>query len=218
MLPYMVELTPEEVRVLGCLLEKEATTPDQYPLTMNALLLACNQSSNRYPVMTFDEATVTAAMDLLRERKLARVVHSPHNRATKYRHVLLEVWPLTSAELAVLAVLLLRGPQTINELRTRTERYGDLAELGGVEGVLHRLKNRHEESFVMRLDRSPGQREERYAHLLAGEVSEAFAPPVASSRPSTGNRVEQLVEEVQSLRQELGQLRRDFEELKSQLS
>ena len=214
----MVELTPEELRVLGCLIEKEATTPDQYPLTMNALLLACNQSSNRYPVMTFDEARVTEAMDVLRDEKLARVVHSPHNRATKYRQVVAEVWPLTNEELAVLAVLMLRGPQTLTEIKTRTERYGDLTELGGVEGVLHRLKNRHEESFVVRLERLPGQREERYAQLLGGPIPEDFVPAPAPARATASTRVEQLADEVRTLREELDKLRGEFDDLRNQLS
>jgi uncharacterized protein len=167
----MESLSPEEARVLGCLIEKEATTPDAYPLTMNALLLACNQTSNRTPVVSYDADLVNATLLQLRERKMARVVHSAHgSRVPKYRHALGEVWAITQAELAVLAVLLLRGPQTVNELGTRTERYrADLGDLGGVQGVLDRLAAM-DDPLATCLGRQPGQREERWAQLLAGEV------------------------------------------------
>src|SRR5881628_563905 len=117
-----MDLTAEEVRVLGSLIEKEATTPDVYPLTLNSLRLACNQTSSRQPVVSYDEGVVQQALQTLRERGLTRVVHSVHNRATKYRHVLDESLRLDKRQLAVIGVLLLRGPQTVGELRTRTER------------------------------------------------------------------------------------------------
>ncbi|MDQ1428432.1 MAG: uncharacterized protein QOK39_1908, partial [Acidimicrobiaceae bacterium] len=171
-----MELTGEEQRVLGSLLEKAATTPENYPLTMNALISACNQTSNRDPVVSYREDEVTAALTSLREQKLTRIVYPAHARVTKYRHVLDEVWALTGPELAVLAVLLLRGAQTETELVARTERYGDLSELGGVPGILDRL-GRRPDPLVRFIGRRSGQREDRYIHLLG---------PIEPSDPSEG--------------------------------
>ncbi|HSS11728.1 MAG TPA: YceH family protein [Acidimicrobiales bacterium] len=201
----MVELTAEEQRVLGCLIEKEATTPDQYPLTMNSLLLACNQSTNRDPVVLYDQDTVTKALTTLRENQLTRVVYPAHARATKYRHVLGEVWALTEQELAVLAVLMLRGPQTGSELRARTDRYASFDDLGGVEGVLDRLGSRPE-PMVVRLERQPGQREERFAQLLGGAVEAAPWTPPAPSAARAGSALEALQAEVAALRAEVDSL------------
>ena len=177
-----VKMAPEELRVLGCLIEKQHTTPDQYPLTMNALVVACNQTSNRSPVTAYDHGTVEAALGLLRQRGVARAVLAPGNRATKYRHVLDEAWGLTQGECAVIAVLALRGAQTLNELHARTERYSGLEDLGGVEAVLDRLAGRYEQPYVRRIGRQPGQREERWTHLWATSRS---SPPWAqrSRRP-----------------------------------
>lgn len=213
----MQVLSPEQLRVLGALIEKEATTPEQYPLTLNALLNATNQTSNRNPVVSYDAGTVTATLGELRSLGLARVVHQPGQRADKYRHVVHEAWALTREELAVLAVLALRGPQTVNELRARTERYGDLEDMGGVEGVLHRLKNRYEEPYVTRLERQPGQREERWAHLLAGEVIDVPAAPPAP-RSGSQERVTELETRVEALEARLAELERRFEGLWQQLS
>ncbi|MHB1535952.1 MAG: YceH family protein [Acidimicrobiales bacterium] len=211
----MEVLNPEELRVLGSLIEKEATTPDQYPLTMNALLLACNQASSRNPVVAYTATAVEPVIARLRELKLVRVVHQPSGRADKYRHVVDEAWGLTRGELAVLAVLALRGPQTVPELRTRTERYGGLDEMGGVDGVLHRLKNRYEHPYVIRLERQPGQREERWAHLLAGEVLDV--PPVAAGGGraagvgATAERMAALEGQVRALETEVAELRASVE-------
>jgi uncharacterized protein YceH (UPF0502 family) len=200
--------------VLGCLIEKEATTPDQYPLTLNSLTLACNQSTNRDPVVSYDQDTVLEALSGLREKQLARLLYPAHGRVTKYRHVMGETWALTAEELAVLAVLMLRGPQTINELKTRTDRYGvNFGDLGGVEGVLDRLANRPE-ALVVRIDRQIGQREDRYAHLLAGppDLSAlASVAPTAIDRTSRNERLDRLEEEVQ-------QLRADFDALRERLA
>jgi uncharacterized protein YceH (UPF0502 family) len=203
----MEELSPEELRVLGCLIEKEATTPDQYPLTLNSLVLACNQATNREPVVSYDQDTVTAALTDLRAKQLTRVLLPAHGRATKYRHVLGETQALTEHELTVLAVLMLRGPQTVNELKTRTERYGaDLDELGGVEGVLQRLAGRPE-PMVVRIERRPGQREDRYAHLLGGPVSADTIDLVdAAAVPTRTSRLDQLEDEVRRLRTDLDEL------------
>jgi uncharacterized protein YceH (UPF0502 family) len=213
MLTAVVELTAEEQRVLGCLIEKEATTPDQYPLTMNSLLLACNQTTNRDPVVLYDQDTVGKALASLREKQLTRVVYPAHARATKYRQVLAEAWALTEPELAVLAVLLLRGPQTLTELRSRTDRYTSFEDLGGVDGVLDRLASRPE-PMVVRLGRQPGQREERFAHLLAGPVDEATSarPEPAFERErgeprEADSRLEALEAEVGALRSEVEALR-----------
>jgi uncharacterized protein len=219
MLRKMEVLSTEEARVLGCLIEKEATTPDAYPLTMNALVAACNQTSNRTPVVHYSEAIVNDALLQLRERKLARLIHSSHgSRVSKHRHSLSEVWAITEAELAVLAVLLLRGPQTVNELRTRTERYGaDIDDLGGVQGVLDRLAAR-DEPLVACLGRQPGQREERWVQLLAEEPARAPGPsdygtedrdPIAVRRSASDG----LAGEVRSLRRDVDELRREVDRL-----
>ena len=167
-----MELTPEEARVVGALAEKQLTTPQYYPLTLNALVTACNQTSNRSPVVSYDEATVEGALKGLREKGLARTVLSPGNRAAKYRHILEDSLALVPEELAVMTVLLLRGPQTIGELRTRTERIFPFASLEEVEATLERLATRHEEPLAERLERQPGQKEARYAHLLGGRAPE----------------------------------------------
>jgi uncharacterized protein YceH (UPF0502 family) len=210
----MVELTREEQRVLGCLIEKEALTPDQYPLTLNSLLLACNQTTNRDPVVLYDRETVTGALGALREKQLTRVVYPAHARATKYRHAIGEVWALTEQEQAVLAVLLLRGPQTAAELKARTDRYASFEDLGGVEGVLDRLASRPE-PMVRQVARLPGQREERFAHLLGGPIDAAPpAPPPPSPPTGIATGIETGIEaEVRALRAEVDALRRDVNRL-----
>ena len=212
-----VELGPEELRVLGCLIEKEHTTPDQYPLTMNSLVAACNQVSNRTPVVDYDHETVEMTLGLLRQRGVARAVLASGNRATKYRHVLDEAWGLTSGECAVLAVLVLRGAQTLSELRARTERYSGLEDIGGTEGVLDRLAIRYERPYVRCLGRQPGQREERWAHLLGGEP-EIFVPPAgASALPRASDRMALLEEEVAALRGQVQGLQNEVANLRDLL-
>ena len=203
----------EEQRVLGCLIEKEATTPEQYPLSMNALILACNQSTNRDPVVSLDEGTVTAALASLREKSLTRIVYPAHARVTKYRHVLGEVWALTPQELAVLAVLLLRGPQTVNELRTRTERYANLDDLGGVDGVLARLAGRPE-PLVRDFGRQSGQREGRFGHLLGPDFSlSVSSPQQGKTALPAPTRLEALEEGLDQLRSEVKELRETVDRL-----
>lgn len=219
-----VELTAEEQRVLGCLLEKAATTPENYPLTMNALIAACNQTSNRDPVVGYREDEVSSALTSLREQKLIRIVYPAHARVTKYRHVLDEVWALTAEELAVLAVLLLRGGQTQNELGTRTERYADPAafrDMGGIPGVLDRLAGRPE-PLVRLVGRSPGQREDRYIHLL-GPTKMPIEPQVRANREekeesafsghTITERILALEAETANLRRELASVRKWLEDL-----
>jgi hypothetical protein len=201
-----VELTTEEQRVLGSLLEKAATTPENYPLTMNALIAACNQTSNRDPVVSYREATVTTALTSLREQKLIRIVYPAHARVTKYRHVIDEVWALSPPELAVLAVLLLRGPQSEPELDSRTERYGDLSDLGGVPGVLDRLARRPE-PLVRLVGRRPGQREDRYVHLLGPIEINEISENSGARATSTAERILALEVETANLRRELLSIR-----------
>jgi uncharacterized protein YceH (UPF0502 family) len=175
-----VDLTAAEIRVLGCLLEKQRTTPDTYPLTLNALRAACNQSTNRDPVVDYDEATIRDAVARLSRRRWARLASGAGSRASKYRHLLDE--SLTSApdELAVLCVLMLRGPQTPGELKGRTERLHPFADLAAVHDTLERLIDR---DLVEQLPRRPGQKEERYAHRLSDDDAAQPAPVAAVATP-----------------------------------
>jgi len=176
------ELTPPEQRVLGCLLEKRWTTPDQYPLSLNGLRLACNQSTNRDPVTHYDESTVREAAQRLCRYGLARLASGHTSRSIKYRHLAEEALGLDREQLAVLAVLLLRGPQTPGELKARSERMARLESLADVERVLEVLGERR---FVRRLERRPGQKEDRFEHLLGG-ASEGYRDtgPVDAAQPS----------------------------------
>jgi hypothetical protein len=200
-------LTPTEVRVLGCLMEKSVTTPDSYPLTVNALTAACNQTTNRFPVVRFDEHEVTAALTSLRERSLTRIVYSPSNRAPKHRHVIDEAWRLSPDELAVLCVLFLRGPQTEGELKGRTERMHPFADLAAVEATLDRLAGRAD-PLTVRLPRQPGQKDARYAHLVAGEPDLTLedAAVAASGGRSLAERVAALEADVAALRATIEEL------------
>ncbi|MDQ1438144.1 MAG: uncharacterized protein QOK43_1773 [Acidimicrobiaceae bacterium] len=207
----MIDLSAEEQRVLGALIEKQYVTPDVYPLTMNALLSACNQVSNRNPVVSYDEATVHRALDSLREKGLLRIVYSPSNRATKYRHVLDEAHRLERAECAVLCVLLLRGPQTVGELRTRTERMHPFSSLGDVEQTLDGLASRPDDAMAARMERQAGQKEVRYCHLLGPAPAEAATAEAVAVQPAASD------DEVARLRADLDQLRREFDALRDQL-
>jgi uncharacterized protein YceH (UPF0502 family) len=158
------DLSPEEVRVLGCLVEKEKTVPDSYPLTLNSLRTACNQSTSRDPVVSYDDHTLEQALAALRARGLTRTVHSTSNRATKYRHVLPDALGLDAGETAVLAVLMLRGAQTLGELKSRTDRQHPFASIDETASVLARLADR---GLVLQLDRRPGQKDARWTHLLS---------------------------------------------------
>ncbi len=208
-----MELTPVEVRVLGCLMEKKATTPDQYPLSTNALVNACNQKTNRDPVMDLNEREVIQAMMELRANKLCRSISS--GRTDKHKHVLDEALDLTESQVAALAIMLLRGPQTPGEIRTRTERYVAFESVEDVDRVLDSLVT-SERPLVVDLGRGPGQSQNRFMHLLSGEVDAAAAHQAAASAgasagPSRNDRLTQLevtvgalVARIQRLETELG--------------
>ena len=177
---HIADLTSPEQRVLGCLIEKRFTTPEQYPLTLNALRLACNQSTNRDPVVDYDEHTVRAAADRLTQYGVARMVSGHQSRAIKYRHLAEEALNLGQEQLAVLCVLLLRGPQTPGELKQRTERMSTLASLQAVDEVLGTLIER---GYASRVDRQPGQKEDRFEQLLGGRDGAAPPAPSAAGHP-----------------------------------
>lgn len=212
-------LTEIEARVLGSLVEKQLTTPEYYPLTLNALVNACNQKSNRDPMVNYDETTVNQCLEALRDRNLVYVFYGSTSRVPKYKHMLPTVYELDSAETAVIDVMLLRGPQMLGELRTRTERLHGFSGLGEIQETLDRLARR-DDPLVIRLPVQPGQKEARFAHLLSGDIDvEAFAVAQAtrSTRSSVdGERVEKLEEEVSSLRAEVDALKQTFEEFKKQ--
>ncbi len=196
------------LRVLGCLIEKQRTTPEVYPLSLNSLRLACNQSTNRDPVVDYDEATIRDALEELSRRGWARLASGPGSRAAKYRHLLGEALHLDDAELSLLAVLMLRGPQTPGELKQRTER---LRAFGSLSDLEQKLAGLIERGFVARLDRRPGQKEERYSQLLGGPEDAPASAPARSASPSapTGlaeleQRVARLEEKLDTLLEELG--------------
>jgi uncharacterized protein len=192
-----------ELRVLGCLIEKQQTTPDQYPLSLNALRLACNQTTNRDPVVAYDDETIRDGLTRLSRRDWIRLASGRGSRAVKYRHLLDEALGLSTAELSLLAVLMLRGAQTPGELKQRTERLHPFASLADVEETLERLVGRE---LVGRLPRRPGQKEIRYAQLLGGPVEDAVAPPPDATVPQSdlGARLAALEERVARLEQRLG--------------
>jgi uncharacterized protein YceH (UPF0502 family) len=199
-----------EVRVLGSLLEKSMTTPDYYPLSLNALTNACNQKSNREPVVSYDETTVVRALDSLREKQL--VVLSASSRVPKYAEVFVEIRKLVKREASLLMALLLRGPQTMGELRSRTERIYRFEKLSEVEATLNELS---ESGYVTRLPRMAGRKEPRYAHLFAGDVeieTDAPAPePAAIIVRAENERIAALEEETHRLRQQFDKLQSAFE-------
>src|SRR3954454_20641139 len=196
-----------EMRVLGCLLEKQRTTPDAYPLSLNALRLACNQSTNRDPVVDYDDAVVRDALDRLGRRRWTRLTSGAGSRAPKFRHLLDEALPLGDAERAVLTILMLRGPQTPGELKQRTDRMHAFADLAAVHDALDALIARE---LAARLERRPGQKEERYTELLGADALDA---PVASPAPAEAgapvedDRLARLEAEVAVLRAEVASLR-----------
>jgi len=204
-------LTKVETRLLGALIEKDITTPDYYPLSLNALVSACNQKSNRDPVMNLGEDAVRDALLSLNAKGLAGPVSSADSRVPKYEHRLQEAFNLPRAETAVLCVLLLRGPQTPGELRGRTERMHRFEELSDVHSALQRLIQR-DPPLVQMLPRQPGTKETRYIHLLSGEVETAELPAQEPAASADGERIACLESEIASLKAEFAMLRNDFRE------
>lgn len=205
-------LTPVEARVLGALVEKDATTPDYYPLSLNALVNACNQKSNRDPVMTLDEGSVRDALESLHDKGLAGPAGGADSRVTKYEHRVYDVLKLGRREVAVICELLLRGPQTPGELRSRAERMHPFEGIEDVLSTLQRLMQR-EPPLVAMLPREPGRKESRYAHLMSGEVEAAEAsatPPRSVSTDSDPG----LEHEIAELRRDIHDLKQQFEEFK----
>lgn len=213
-----IKLSEVEARVLGALVEKDITTPDYYPLSLNALVNACNQKNNREPVMNLNEETVRTALATLQEKRLAGPTSSADSRVTKYEHRSQEVFNFTRAETAVFCVLLLRGPQTPGELRGRGERMHRFEHLDEVQSTLQRLMQR-EPPLVTMLARQPGTKESRYAHLLCGDVADAVVAPAPTSSLFGSNedaRVQQLEGQIAELRQEIADLKRQFASFRRQ--
>ena len=193
-----------ELRVLGCLLEKQRTTPDAYPLSLNSLRLACNQSTNREPVVDYDERTIRAALDRLAQKGWTRLASGAGSRTVKFRHLFDEALKVSDEEIAVLCVLMLRGPQTPGELKQRTPRLHDFASLDEIERVLDDLIARE---LVARLPRRPGQKEQRYGQLLGDESAE---PAPAEPAPERVDRLAEIERQLQDLRDEVVALRAEL--------
>jgi hypothetical protein len=206
-----MELTAPEIRVLGCLLEKQRTTPDAYPLSLNSLRLACNQATNRDPVVDYDESTVRAAAQRLGTTRLSRLTSGAGSRTAKYRHMADETLGLDRAQLAVLCVLMLRGPQTPGELRARCERLHAFESAGDLMATLDGLEARE---FAVCIPRRPGQKEDRFSHLLGGDDDTTAAQPTAvfaqqpqaEDEPAAESRIDRLERELQALSARVEQL------------
>jgi hypothetical protein len=216
-----VTLNEYELRALGALVEKQIATPDYYPMTLNALVNACNQRNHRDPVVSYDETIVARALETLREKNLAYVFHGSEARAPKYGHVFPKAFDLSEVEVPLMAVLILRGPQTPGELRSRSQHLRDFESLAEVETLLQGLSLR-EDPLIVKLPRQAGSRESRFAHLLGGpvemdqkEVAPRAAPSVQHSQVEN-ERIVKLEEEVVSLRQELNELKQQFADFKRQ--
>ena len=208
--------TDVEIRILGCLIEKQHTTPDYYPLTLNALIAACNQTSNRYPLVAYSEQIVSDGLESLRHRQLVWLVSASGSRTVKYEQRLTESLHLSLQETALLCVLMLRGPQTLGELRGRSERIYPFADLAETEAAMQALVQAEPEPLAMKLPRLPGTKESRFAHLLAGPVeAEAVVGVLAEEKAKSSPTLALLETEVQSLRAELAELRTAFEAFKA---
>jgi len=211
-----------EVRVLGSLIEKQVTTPEYYPLTLNSLTLACNQKNNRNPLTSYNETAVAAALETLREKNLVYVYYGSTSRVPKYKHVVPEVLRLNQPQVALMCVLLLRGPQTIGELRGSASRLYEFSGLEEVETTLNSLISREPEVLVVRLERQAGQKEVRFAHLLSGAVSiepsaeREYQPRTNRLSSGESDRVTLLAQEVGSLKAEIRSLQQQFENFKKQ--
>lgn len=210
------KLTEIEARIVGALVEKQLTTPEYYPLTLNALVAACNQKTNREPVVNYNEQTVSRTLDHLRDKNLVYVFYGSTSRVPKYKHMLPSVYELEPPEVAIICVLMLRGAQTLGELRERTGRLYEFSGLGEVNETLDALAKR-DEPLVVKLERQPGQKEARFAHLLSGEVI-SYTPPEKSysANPSGNEKIENLERELENLRNEFNLFRESFEDFKKQ--
>ncbi len=206
-------LTDIEARVLGALVEKQVTTPECYPLTLNALTLACNQKNNRYPVSAYTENEIAQAVETLREKNLVYVYYGSTSRVPKFKHVMPEVLHLTPAETALMCVLLLRGPQTPGELRGNAARLHSFTGLDEIEETLGGLITHEPEPLVMRLPRQAGQKEVRFAHLLSGEIRVEELPLAApvSPRHTLEQKVDALTAEVEALKAQFEEFKKQFE-------
>ena len=215
-------LDPVEVRVLGSLVEKQTTTPEYYPLSLNALTHACNQKSSRDPVVSYDEKIVTQALDSLRDKKLVWLFRGVDSRVPKYGHIFPEAYDLNNKEVAALCVLMLRGPQTVGEVRGRTGALYNFDSLAEVEATLEGLVDRDGQNLAMKLPRLAGMKESRYAHLLCGPIAveEIEVALRSESRPAKAQALEERVnglqEEVARLREELAGLQQQFSDFKKQ--
>ena len=212
-------LTETEVRVVGSLVEKQLTTPEYYPLTLNALTAACNQKSNRDPVMSLGETEIMAAVDRLRDENLVYLFYGSGSRTVKYKHMLPSVYELDAAGTAVMAVLMLRGPQTIGEIRERSGRMHEFGDLNEVQATIDDL-SRRDEPLIVKLERQPGQKEARFAHLLSGPVDvtklAAAAERTSSAGSASNDRIEKLETEVERLSSELAEFKAMFDEFRKQ--
>lgn len=211
-------INESEARILGSLVEKQLTTPEYYPLTLNALTAACNQKSNRDPVMSLDESAILAAVDSLRDKNLVYLFYGSGSRTVKYKHMLPNVYELESPAVALMALLLLRGPQTVGELRGRADRLHQFSSLQEVQETLDELAGRTE-PLVVRLERQMGQKEARYAHLLSGEVDiESIRSRLEAATPESDSskKAAELESEVRRLSEELRTLRDEFDAFRQQ--
>lgn len=212
---YLSEI---EARIVGCLVEKQLTTPEYYPLTLNALTAACNQKSNRDPVMSLGETELLAAVDSLRDKNLVYLYYGTGTRTVKYKHMVQSVYEVDDAGTAILTVLMLRGPQTIGEIRERTGRLHEFSDLNEVQSTLDELARR-DEPLIIKLERQPGQKEARYAHLLSGEIDVSSLPTSSEKRSTSvadSSRVEALETEVAELKNELAAFKAMFDEFRKQ--
>jgi uncharacterized protein len=211
-----MDADPVEIRVLGCLIEKQRTTPDTYPLSLNGLRLACNQSTNRDPVVEYDEPTIRGALDSLSRRGWTRLASGPGSRAAKFRHLFDEALGLDEAEISLLSVLMLRGPQTAAELKQRSERLQHFGDREEIERVLSELAERE---LVVRLPRRPGQKEERWAQLLGSDAPAESVPTnegtAHDASDSGDDRLGALEQAVADLREEVASLRTELEQLRT---
>ncbi len=217
-----VLLNEIEVRILGALMEKQISTPDYYPMTLNGLTNACNQKSSRDPVVSFDENTVLTGLDILRDKKLGYVFHGSESRVPKYGHIFDKSFGLTPPEIAAMCVLMLRGPQTPGEIRSRTASLYSFSDLTEVEETLRSLETKEPDPLIIRLPRQAGTKESRYVHLLSGkpefdEMEAVSRPESARARVSADNeRMVRLEDEVKTLRAEIAELKQQFSDFRKQ--